>query len=305
MTILQHGTGWLPAGFVSGLLLLLGAIAIPLGAQAPPATDLWVAELSEGPRDVEVGTPKRLTDREGYDNQPHFLPGGGTLLYTSIDDAGQADIRRLDLRTGESERLTRTAPESEYSPTLMPGGDAISLVRVEADSTQRLWRFGLDGAPVAPILDDVAPVGYHAWADAGTVALFVLGDPPTLQVAHPGTGEVRVEARDIGRTLLPVPATERSVSFLQHRGEDDSWITELDPATGAIRPLVPAFPENEFYAWTPNGTLLSARESRIYAWREGWDGWREVADLSPHGISGVSRLAVSREGDRMALVAER
>lgn len=292
-------------GIACALLSLGSPQATPLSAQAPPATDLWVAPLTEGPDGIEIRAPERLTDRDGYDNQPSFLPGGRTLLYTSIDSTGQADIWRIDLRSLTPERLTRTAPESEYSPTLMPGGQGISVVRVEADSTQRLWHFELDGTPVAPILPEVAPVGYHAWADSETLVLFVLGDPPTLQVADPATGDTRVVAEDIGRTLLPVPGSRHSVSFLQRRGPDEAWITELDPATGALRPLVRGFQENEYYTWTPNGTLLSAKGSRIYAWRGGWGEWKEVTDLSSYGVGAASRLAVSPEGDRLALVAAR
>lgn len=287
--------------------VLAVALALPtsLSAQGPPATDLWTAALHEGPRELTLGTPERLTDRDGYDNQPFFLPDGHGLLYTSIDATGQADIWRIDLTSGRAERLTRTAPESEYSPTLMPGGDGISVVRVEADSTQRLWRFTPDGAPVAPILPDVEPVGYHAWVDSSTLVLFVLGEPATLRIAHPATGDVRVVAEDIGRTLLGVPGMDGTVSFLQHRGPDVAWITELDVATGAVRPLVRGFPENEFYTWTPAGTILTARGSRVYAWREGWDDWREVADLSASGVGGITRLAVGPDGGRIALVSSR
>ena len=52
-------------------------------------------DLSESGGEVHVGDPVRITDWAGYDNQPHFGPGGDYLLYTSIDDAGQADILRF------------------------------------------------------------------------------------------------------------------------------------------------------------------------------------------------------------------
>ena len=52
------------------------------------------------------------------------------------------------------------------------------MIRVEldADKTQRLWQFNADGTrSAASCCENVKPVGYHAWADDHTLALFVLG----------------------------------------------------------------------------------------------------------------------------------
>ena len=65
-------------------------------------------------------------------------------------------------------------------------------MRVEKDGTQRLWHVPEGGAAPQPILPDVKGVGYHAWADANTLVLFVLGQPPTLQVADRRTGKAEV-----------------------------------------------------------------------------------------------------------------
>ena len=44
------------------------------------------------------------------------------------------------------------------------------------------------------MLADVKPVGYHAWADDHTLALFVLGQPATLQLADTRTGKAESPA---------------------------------------------------------------------------------------------------------------
>ena len=56
-------------------------------------------------------------------------------------------------------------------------------------------------------------------------------------------------------------------------------------------------------AWTPDGTLLMADKDVLYAWRRGDAAWHRVADLAALGVHGVSRLAVSPNGERLALVA--
>ncbi len=285
------------------IALLCVAVLWPAEAKAQPATDIYLGRLALRNGGFEVGSFRNITDRDGYDNQPHFTPDGTALLYTSIREDGQADTYRYDLASGAVTRLTRT-PESEYSPTVMPGGDAFSVVRVEADSTQRLWSFDMGGNVRRLVLEDVKPVGYHAWGDENTVALFVLGDPPTLQLADTRTGRVQVVKSDIGRSLHRVPGS-RAISFLQRRSEEEAWIEELELATGQATTLVRTLPGSEDYAWTPDGAILMGQGPRLFAWRRGEDGWTEVGNLESYGIGEISRIAVSPAGDWIAIVSSR
>jgi hypothetical protein len=287
--------------------LLLGVLLMAGGEEvaAQGASDLFLIELRQSAESFEVGGVRRLTDRDGYDNQPHFLADGRTLLFTGIDGTGQADIHRIDLTTGEIVPVTRTDPESEYSATPMPGGERFSAIRVEADSTQRLWSFRMDGTDPRILFREVAPVGYHAWIDPDRVALFVLGDPATLQVGILSEGRARIIASDIGRSMHPVPGG-RGVSFVHRSGGAPGWITLLDPDTGGLEPLIEALPENEYHAWTPSGALITARGSVLLHWRPGVDdGWVEFADLSGAGVRAISRLAVSPDGRGVVVVSER
>jgi len=275
-----------------------GTMAEPV----PPGTDIWIAALTqEDGVPTAIGEPHNVTRRPGYDNQPFFLPDGSGFWYTSIDESGEADIRRYDLDTGRSTQVTSSAPESEYSATPLPGGGGFSAIRVEADSTQRLWRFRDDGEGPTVILPEVAPVGYHAWADEGTVALFVLGAPPTLQVGDVRSGQARIVAQDIGRSLQHIPGTQ-AISFVQRLSGGGTEIRRLDPVQGVSELIAPGVDGGDFHAWTPAGVLLQARGSRIHRWSPD-TGWEVIGDLSPLGVR-LSRLAVSPEGDLVAIVAQ-
>lgn len=279
--------------------VILG-LAYPASGQAP-ATDIFVAAMSNDQGRLTLTGWRNVTDRAEYDNQPSFMPDGGALLYTS-SRGGQTDTYRYDLSTGRSTPVTQT-PESEYSPTVMPGGDRFSAVRVEADSTQRLWSFAMDGSDPQLLLTEIAPVGYHAWADAARVALFVLGSPPTLQVADIRSGTARQREESVGRSLHPIPG-RLAVSFL-HKGEE-WWIKALDLETDRITPIVKALEGSEDYAWTPGGFLVMARGSELFAFDPASDSdWRLVADLAPEGIGGITRLAVDPNGRSLALVSVR
>jgi hypothetical protein len=279
-------------------LLALPFLAAPVAAQAD--TDIYLLSLERaGERVTVVGAPTAVTDRAGYDNQPLFTVDGQAILYTSIR-GDQADTYRHDLATGRSVRVTRT-PESEYSPTPIPGTDRFSVVRVERDSTQRLWSFAPDGSDARLLLPDVAPVGYHAWITPETVALFILGDPPTLHVADVGPGPGREVVAGIGRSIQPVP-TRRAVSYTRH-AEGAWWLEERDLETGEVHFLAPLLGPDEYHAWAPDGALLTAHGMAIYQWVGG--DWMQVADLGRHGLGPVSRLAVSPDGGLLAVVVDR
>lgn len=274
-------------------------------AEAPPGTDIWLAPLArDDDGHLSVGEPVHAVQRPGYDNQPYFLPDGSGFWFTSIDGAGQADIRTYELATGRITAVTATAPESEYSATPLESGDGFSAIRVEADSTQRLWRFSMDGSDGEPVFESIAPVGYHAWADEGTVVMFVLGQPPTLQVGDVASGRARVVAQDIGRSIRRIPGSS-DVSYVQRRGEGRSEIRRLFPQTGESELLAEGVQGGDYHAWTPDGILLQASGARLYAWDPSADDatWEEIADLTPLGIV-LTRLAVSPDGTTLALVGE-
>jgi dipeptidyl aminopeptidase/acylaminoacyl peptidase len=283
------------------LFALQAAPAVPAG---PPATDIYLADLRVAQGRVSLGVPVNVTARPGYDNQPFFLPDGRAFLYTSIREDSQADIYRYDIDQKASVRLTATR-ESEYSPTPLPDGSGFSVVRVEADSTQRLWAFDLAGSRPRVVLDSIKPVGYHAWGDAHTLVLFVLGSPPTLQIADAGfpTARGEVFAKDIGRSLQRIPG-RLSVSFVQRDSVVGPWLEALDVRTRRVTKLVQPPQGADFFAWTPGGIVLAASGTKLYQWdpRRG-EAWEEVADLAGAGLTNVTRLAVSPKGDRLAMVA--
>ena len=286
---------------------------------APPAdTEIYLAPLTVVAGALTVGTPVNITNSAGYDNQPSFTPDGGAILFTSdrgspasVQTLFRTDIYRYDIASRAVSRVTDT-PEGEFSPAVTPDGRHISVIRVEADSTQRLWRFRLDGKQAELVLRDVKPVGYHVWADDRAVVLFVLGQPATLQIANPQTGAAEIVTRGVGRSLQRIPGG-RTVSFVereaasQQGGAPTLWIRELDPTTKRITPLVRAVAgaTEADCAWTPRGMLLMAYGGALYGWRRGDADWTRVADLEALGLKGVTRLAVSPKGDWIALVAQK
>ena len=300
----------------------------PLVAQDVPTTDVYLVAIEPGEGELpNLGEPRNLTDRQGYDNQPAFLPDGSGILYTSMvpgpeEGTLQTDIVHLDLASGETRWVTRTPDTSEYSPTPIDGGKALSVVRVEPDGKQRLWSFPLDGEDEPELLlPNVEPVGYHAWEGDDELVLFVLGEPHTLQRVQLG-GEARVIASNIGRALHRIPGERAAFSFV-HKGEpapaaesdeaagEDApaetwWVRRLDVADDRLEPLIETFPGREDLTWDPAGRAWTADGSKLYRWCPACGAdWKLVADLGDAGLNDITRLAVSPDGKWLAVVSTR
>lgn len=290
------------------LFAALALVGFPAAAAAQlPGTDIYLAPFAERDGTVTIGTPVDVTRRAGYENQPFFIDGD-TFWFVAGDTAGATDVFRYDVAAAAAVRVTDT-PESEYSPTPIPGGTSFSTVRVELDGAQRLWRFDRDGthpreareARVARLIAaGVDSVGYHAWRDDHTVVVFVVGDPHALRIVDTLDGGETPVALDVGRSLARIPGGNE-ISFMARTG--DTWrLLRLDTDTRRTTPIAEALEGSEDCAWTPAGSLLMARGAEVFVLDRDRGGWSRVAafDGSPDGIT---RLAVDPTGRWIALVA--
>jgi hypothetical protein len=151
------------------------------------------------------------------------------------------------------------------------------------------------------LLTDVKPVGYHAWARGDALVLFVLGDPPTLRIASTRTGKAQTVAERPGRCLAPT--TDGRVAFVHKKTAKGPWVlAELDTRSRRITPVVETLPGSEDYALFSNGHVLMASGTKIFL-SDLKAPWRELANLSPHGLRDITRMSVSPDGRWLAFVA--
>jgi phosphohistidine phosphatase SixA len=257
-------------------------------------------DLEEVDEHVTLSNPLNISDNKGYDNQPSFMRGGRKILFTSTRN-GQTDIVRYNIRRRSKTWLTNTEG-SEYSPVQIGKSQNFSAILLEKDGTQLLYRYNMrtgEGEVLIPGLK----IGYHAWIDRHRLISFVLGDPPSLTVSDLKERTNRIIDDTIGRSLHAVPW--RDVMSYISKKEKKWTINSYNPETGQIRYLARTLGESDDLAWTPSGTLLTGVGSKLYKLDPDSDrDWSEATDLAIFGLEGITRLAVSPKGKKIAVVVE-
>lgn len=266
-------------------------------ADAPPGTDIHLFELTDqGPSHL-----RHVTDRAGYDNQPHFTPDGQQILFTS-DRTGNMDTFAFSVESGEVTQITSTE-EGEYSPTVVSGdAERFSAIRMDLDGVQELWHYPLsEGANAAPVAE-IDRVGYHTWVDSDRVLFFRLGRPATLQLVTAGAADTTIIVSGVGRSLHRHP-TQRASAYLVNLEDDYREIRLYDWDSGESTSVAVPLEGGQDFALEPDGSVVMAIDGILYRYTPGqMVDWEEIGDL---GLKDTSRLAVSQDGSLLAVVAGR
>jgi len=283
-----------------------------------PDSDIYVAPLEFSAGTVKIGELKNITNNPGYDNQPFFLPDSNTILFTSRrgpePENQQSDIYAHFVTSGKTVRMTNT-PESEYSPVLTPSGESISTVRVELNSTQRVWEF-----PIQPeiatnqdfevVFPEVERVGYYTWIDHDNAFVFRVdanaeGERHTLERASRLSGQSQKIATRIGRSFHMQP--ENNALAFVDKNSSPKWIIKLYGLERKLAvEMLPTPLDSEDFVWLDSDYLLMANEQSIYMNTIGkkyGNTWQEVSKEMTENLPGaISRLAVSPDRKWLAIV---
>lgn len=267
--------------------------------QAQMATEILVFDLTYNKGNYDIKNPINISNNAGYDNQPFFI-NEDEILFSSNNN-GQTDIVKYSLKTQQKEWIINTSA-SEYSPTLTPKNDAISYIKLEENGTQLLWIVNLQNHKESILINDLK-IGYHTWFDKNTLISFVLGTPNSLQISDIKNQTHQIVATQIGRSLHKIPH-QKLICYVNKSA--DVWtVNSLNPKTGTTQ-LITEIPfQTEDLTWTPEGAILLTYKDTIFSFDfNGNKTWIEINSIKEFNLSGITRIAVSPNGKKIALVVQ-
>lgn len=268
---------------------------------AQTGSEIYLFDVKEKRGKLTLSNPQNVTNHVGYDNQPSFHSDQPILFYSSFNEEGRADLKQYNYKTNITKNIT-TTNEREYSPTLTPDKKYLSCIIQRDNGAQDLGKYPLESGDPIVLIDNLT-VGYHVWADNSHVALFILGKdaaPNTLHYLQLPTKKDTILAENIGRSLHKVP-NENAITYV-HKISENTWvIKKLNTNTLQSKTLASTLPGKEDITWTMSGILLSSDGSKLY--QLSGTEWKEIVlkETIP-AFKGITRLAISSKGDKLAVV---
>lgn len=228
----------------------------------------------------------------GYNNQPSFLDDD-KIYFTTDYYSESTEVALMDLKTRTLQRISYT-PESEYSPTPVPGKDLISCVRVEMDGTsQVLMLYDQDEISIGRrLLNRTSNIGYHQWLNSNKLALFLIEGENEffLTIADALTGKRKVVLDKIGRTLK----VKKDQLYFVHKINAESWfVKRYDVTDNKISSIIELPDEVEDFDFLDEETLICGKGSElmIYNLSEPTSNWKTIFNLDTYNIDDISRIA--------------
>lgn len=263
-------------------------------------TEVYLFDFTQNDTNYKISNPVNISNNKGYDNQPSFLANGKSILFASTRN-GQTDVALYSIKNNSKSWLTNT-PGSEYSPTQTPNKKYFTSILLEKNGRQLLWRYPFNNKK-AEIYVQNLKIGYHAWFDKNTLFSFVLGNPATLQESNLKTKNNAIIAKNIGRSIHKIPKTDL-ISFISF-AENTAKIYSYNPNTQEKIFITEALNKSQDMAWTPDGAIIMGSTNNLYKFKPGLDkNWVLFASLKPYNIKGITRIAISPKGNKIAIVVD-
>lgn len=286
------------------IIILISTQAYFLFGQGLPNTNVYALSLKANETKVLLDDVTLLTgfNPEGYNNQPHFIDDTNLLITSDYESQGLTDILELDTRLQRITRITHTE-ESEYSPVVMSSGFDFSVVRQELDDSQPvpqvLWSYPLDRSTEGSrVIPDISNIGYYVWVTKDQLALFIVGETPSLILYDTRHHTSTRIASNVGRCLK---TDNKGMIYYVQKATSGDDIRGYDIYLGRSKRIAPMIAGQQDFEILTNGHLIAGDGALLKSYIPNVStDWALIKDLTSTGIKEISRIAASR--NKVAIV---
>lgn len=282
--------------------LLIAAFSNYQAVAQASDSDIFLYEIKRTPFGIILKKGENITARDGYDNQPFFSPDNKNLYFTSIREGLQSDIYVYNLGNKKTTKFTQTQT-SEYSPILTPDKKSFSVLMVEPDSAQRVWKFDLKGQNPQCITPNEDSIGYYTWLGNDSLIFYKLTNPHSLHVLDLISGKTSFITNHPTRAFRMINKQKHFVYGIKNDTETE--MREYYPKLKMSYAYAKMAAGLEDFIWDEKLGLIKSDGSKLMRYQEDHKSWAELADFTSAGIKKITRFAISPNGRYLAVVSNK
>ena len=266
-------------------------------------TEVFVMDLEFSKNGFNIESFKNVSKNPKYDSQPFFIDNEQIVYARTYDNL--TDIAKYHLKNKSLINISETKIGGEYSPQKIPNSDHYAAVRLDTTGLQRLYKYNSNTKQSSLFIENLQ-VAYYCFYDEHRILSSVLSGA-NLDLVY---SDVSKKSNDtllikVGRSIHKVPNTINTMSYTSVNDEGNMDIFQLDISTLESFFVCQLPIGIQDHIWLDEATLLIGSLDKIFLLDLFKNGdWKLVADLSKYNIKDITRLALSPDGSKLAMVAQ-
>ncbi|OAD92622.1 hypothetical protein A7A78_01555 [Aequorivita soesokkakensis] len=265
-------------------------------------TEVYVFDIRPAYEGLELINPRNISNNEGYDNQPSFI--SNEALVFAGNNEGQTDISEYNLNSKLQTWINKKTEGGEYSPQKFPSSNDVASVRLDKDGLQRLYRYNSQTGSSSELIKNLQVAYFAFYNDQKILSTVLDGDSMDLVLIDLSSKTADTIFRNAGRSLQKVPKTNSmSYSLVNEEGNLDVYLLDMDSYESFFVTELPIGIQD--CVWINDTQILVGSGNKLYMYDTlGEPEWTRVASLEEYGIKNISRMAISPDGKKLAVVAQ-
>jgi outer membrane protein assembly factor BamB len=283
------------------LLFLITIFATQL-TFAQNNTEVYVFDIAPAYEGLELLNIQNVSKNEGYNNQPSFA--SNEMLLFAGNNEGQSDIAEYNFNTKTKKWINKKTEGGEYSPQKFPSNNDVAAVRLDKDGLQRFYLYNSETGNSLELIDKLQVAYFAFYNDQKILATVLDGEVMDLVLIDLPTKVSDTIFRNAGRSLQKVPKTNSmSYSLVNEDGNLDLYLLDMNNYESFFVTELPIGIQD--CVWINDTQILIGSGSSLFMYDTlGEPEWSKVATLEEYGIKNISRMAISPNGKKLAVVAE-
>ena len=265
-------------------------------------TEIYVFDMAFAYEGLELLNATNISNNEGYDNQPSFISNESVVF--AGNNNGQTDISEYNFATKIKSWVNSPTEGGEYSPQKFPSSNNVAAVRLDKEGKQRLYSYNAETGGSTEIIENLEVAYFAFYSDEKMLATVLSGTEMDLYLINLKEKSVETLLQNAGRTLQKIPKTNSlAYTLVNEVGNLDLYIFDMVSKDSYFICELPYGVQD--YVWLNEFQVLTGMGSNLFLYDTlGESKWNKVASLDEFGVKNISRMAISPNGKKLAVVVE-